>query len=174
MEDYNMNWSDFWDALFKFLPYLITAGISYYAIRHTGKMKELELKDKKRGRIFQIQKKVTDLSIDSLWKAHFVLEQQIPAVIEIIRGEDNIDKNTMEGIQKAHEFINSHAIYFPLEIRENLRSISHRLNNIAKYKDNIDHDTKIDVFEETLSIIEKAKKALEDYIDKFNMLNYKL
>ncbi|HHI01952.1 MAG TPA: hypothetical protein ENL22_00355 [candidate division Zixibacteria bacterium] len=80
----------------------------------------------------------------------------------------------MEGIQKAHEFINSHAIYFPLEIRENLRSISHRLNNIAKYKDNIDHDTKIDVFEETLSIIEKAKKALEDYIDKFNMLNYKL
>lgn len=169
-----MSWAEFWNIVFQLLPYIMTACVSVYAIWHTGKIKRLELKDSEKGRVFQIQKKITDKSIDSLWKAHYILAQQIPAVITIIQGTDHIDEKTMEGIQKAHEFIKSHAIYFPLDIREDLISASYHLNNIIEYKDSFEQKIKLEMFTASVTIMQKAKKALEDFIDKFNLLNQKL
>ncbi len=168
-----MNWSDFWDGLFKFLPYLITAGISYYAIRHTGKMKKLELKDAERGRVFQIQNKITDKSIESLMKAHYSLQQQISFAHAIVYDNGDFDEKIIEDIQNAHAFVKSHAVYFPLEIRENLRNASFKMLHIIKLKDHIEDKIKISMFSDALNVMEETKRALESFIDKFNLLNHK-
>jgi len=166
-----MTSAEFWNAVFELLPYLITAGVSIYAIRHTGKMKELELKDLERGRVFQIQKKITDKSIDSLWKAHYLIWQQIPVAAAIISGDENIDDKTLGDIRESHEFIKSHTAYFPLEVREKIIDASYQLNKIS-FDSSIDQKSKLEIIKDVFPIIKEIKKILEDYIDKFNILNY--
>jgi len=160
------------EAIIYFLPYLITTGISWYAIRNTRKMKELDIKENDKNRIFEIEKTITLKSIDAMTEACSRLDRQIKEFAKFESGNRKISVEDLYNQMKIDlDFIVLNKPYFPSIIRNDIHKASDGLTNVTRVYKEIDDSKKIQEFTKARPILEKAKESIENMIDRYNMFD---
>jgi len=166
-----MNWEQ---VVVTLLPYAATAAISVYAIRNSRQLKELEIKDNERGRIFELQKAVTEKAIEAVVEASFRLGRQANQCAAFLsERRTECDPILYDQLKDDLSFIAHNKPFFPNALREDIHGASSRLTHIMEARDNNDLSFRVKVFTEAIPAVQKAKKATEQFLDQYNLFNDK-
>jgi hypothetical protein len=160
------------EAIVTLVPYGATVAVSIYAIRNNTRLKELEIKDNERGRVFELQRVVTEKAIEVVVEASFRLGQQAIRFAKFVsEGRTECDPGLYEQMKSDLDFIERNKPFFPDAVREDMHGASSRLTNILRLFNDVDHKLRLQVFTEALPTVRKAKEATEQFLDQYNLFN---
>ena len=166
-----MNWEQ---VVVTLLPYAATAAISVYAIRNSRQLKELDIKDNERGRIFELQKVVTVKAIEALVQASFRLGQQEIRFVEFLQQkETECDPKLYEQMKSDLDFIEINKPLFPVAVREKIHAASDHFTRMLQSNDGVDFSFRLQVLKDAAPVVQEAKQRIEQFLDQYNLFNAK-
>ncbi len=167
-----MLWKDVFDLIIAIAPYAVAIVVPLYSLKHNRRLKELDLKDIDRGRLFEIEKMVTADSMKAMRGAYLRLSQQATTVLRLrSEGAQKADSSIQNGMEQARNYIDLWYPYFPSSVRDKMQTASSQLACLIRNYGNVGEDLTITVIENALPTIEDAREALVEIISNYNLID---
>jgi|GEM_PF-6657059 len=152
----------------------------FYSMRHARKMKELDLEDNEKNRIFQIQRIVTLKCMEVMIEIVFRLNQRREKFESYItKGidkesikqmeEDPIDKELIKQMEEDSNYIKLNLPYSPVELREEILNVLTTLTALTKNYKNAPNPA--NMLLNISTIIEKINNLVGELTEKYNLFN---
>lgn len=108
---------DLWGIIEKLIPYGIGIILPIYTLRHTRKLKELELSDNEKNRNFQLEKMISEESL-KVMAVSYHLVHKINRGLNFFNSVDEEGKKAIyQEVKDAREYWEKNLFYLPVESR---------------------------------------------------------
>ena len=104
-------------GLEKLLPLIIGIVLPIYTLRHTRKSKELEIADREKDRTFQIEKIISEESIQIMAKSYHLAHMINRAINSYAGASDEDKKKIVQKVSEAREYWEENLFYLPEDSR---------------------------------------------------------
>ncbi|NOY89305.1 MAG: hypothetical protein GXO93_07955 [FCB group bacterium] len=153
------------------LPYLIGVGLPIYTLKHTRKMKELEIAEHEKDRNFQIEKNISEEAIKIMAESYHLAHK----INRGLNSFNNVDEETKEKIYKevvnAREYWEKNLFYLPESSRRLIISLTNM--TFASFNGSqSDFVAQSKAFEKVSKLFTNIEMSFEVIMKKYNIFDF--
>jgi hypothetical protein len=152
-------------------PFVITAVISLYALRHTRRLKEAELADAERQRKSQIERDVSQKSLEVLCHSYRLTHRINLALNRYGPSSDDEQKKEMwKEISDIRNYWEENLFYLPKSVRKHVYPLTNLAPN-AVLPGEIGGRSQMMAFDQVSALFKDIESTLSRFMAEYNILD---
>ncbi len=166
-----MDSSQFWLLM---VQVVVTAAVAVLVpvvtFRFSKRLKEMEQRDRERGRKFELTKMVSTKAIDALAQSYYQLQRINLTTQAYSLANAERKKELVKELMEANSFLEKNQFYLPDNIRERVTGLL-TLSLKAMRRGHEDESTLVKAFGEVMQMSEGIKDSFAPFMRRYNLLN---
>ncbi|MCP4705821.1 MAG: hypothetical protein GY865_14575 [candidate division Zixibacteria bacterium] len=161
-------WSMFFDWIARVGPLLVAVLVPYFTLRHTKKMKKLEISDSENARLFRLRHDISNKTIEVMAKSYHLVHKYNRALNDFGGADQSAQKEIYKQIIEARIYWEGNLFYLPKAVRGRVI----RFTNITLTSLNpAGRSLTADAFQEVSNMFTDIERAFARLMEQYNLFD---